>query len=191
MKKIIFLVVAGWCGLALAQTNAPAPTNAPAADAKPHPPTELTSDAADFDLNNHQAVYRGHVKVVDPQVKLTCDWMVVDLPQTNGHLNHVLADTNVVVDFTDNKGQINHVTADRAVYDYKVEGVVTNETVTFTGHANCPPMAELPDYTIISEPLIWDRAANKFHLMNEKIIPRHGLNNPDGGTNASLLNNFK
>ena len=179
MKKTIFLLAIGWCGLA------PAQTNAPAADAKPHPPTEINSDAADFDMNAHQAVYRGHVNVVDPQVHLTCDWMVVDLPKSGGHLSHVLADTNVVVDFTDAKGQTNHVTAARAVYDYKVEGAVTNETVTFTGN----PIASTPDYKIISEPLIWDRAQNKFHLFQETIAPLHGVNT-GGGTNASPLKLF-
>ena len=179
MKKIIFLLAVGWCGLAPAQTNMPAPNT------KPHPPTEINSDAADFDLNIHQAVYRGHVLVVDPQVKLSCEWMVVDLPQTNGHLNHVLADTNVVMDFTDSKGQTNHITSDRAVYDYKVEGSLTNETVTFTGHTNCPPRVEYPDYTITSEPLVWDRATGHFRFTDYKMILRQNLN---GGTNSSLFN---
>ena len=173
MKKLILLLVAGAYGMALAQTPAPP-------DAKPHPPTQINSDAADFDLNLHQAVYRGHVRVLDTQVKLTCDWMVVDLPAAGGHLSHVLADTNVVVDFRDNKGQTNHVTAARAVYEYQVEGSVTNETVTFTGN----PIATTADYKILSEPLVWDRAGNKFHLHQETITPLHELN-PDGGTNAS------
>jgi len=149
MKKLILLLVAGAYGMALAQTPAPP-------DAKPHPPTQINSDAADFDLNSHQAVYRGHVQVVNPQVSLSCDWMVVDLPAAGGHLSHVLAD------------------------EYQVEGSVTNETVTFTGN----PIATTADYKILSEPLVWDRAGNKFHLHQETITPLHELN-PDGGTNAS------
>ncbi len=184
MKIMILMLAAGWCSLAPAQTNTPSPsnppTNAPAGNAQQAPPAEINSDAADFDLNLHQAVYRGHVRVLDTQVKLTCDWMVVELPTAGGRLNHVLADTNVVVDFTDAKGQTNHVTAARAVYDYQVEGLVTNETVTFTGN----PVAETADYIILSEPLIWDRAQNTFHLKNESIKPRHSSNSV-GGTNAS------
>ena len=183
MKIIIFLLAVGWTCLAPAQTHASAQTNPPAAAAKPHVPTQINSDTADFDLNNHQAVYCGHVTVVDPKVNLTCDWMVVNLPQAGGHLSHVLADTNVVVDFTDAKGQTNHVTADRAVYDYKVEGSVTNETVTFTGHPNSPPKVEYPDYTITSEPLVWDRATGHFRFTDYQMnLHQHG------GTNASLLN---
>jgi len=179
MKKSFFLLTMFVCGLAGAQTNGTltVPTNAPAVKAKPHAPTEIVSDAADFDLNIHQAIYRGHVKVTDPEVKLTCDWMVVDLPAAGNHLNHVLVDTNVVVDFMD-KGQTNHVTAARAVYDYKVVGAVTNETVTFTGN----PVVEMPDMTIYSEPLVWDRTANKYHFTGPRMI-----SNDHGGTNSSPM----
>jgi lipopolysaccharide export system protein LptA len=180
MKKMIFLLAAGWCGVLAAQTNAPAP------GAKAHPPTEIDSDAADFDLNAHQAVYRGHVKVVDPQVKLTCGWMIVDLPSAGGHLNHVVAETNVVVDFKSEKGEKYHVTSAKAVYDYNVVDSVTNETVTFTGD----PIAETPDYRIFSEPLVWDRVLNKFHLYHEKIISLHPVN-AGSGTNAPLPNLLK
>jgi lipopolysaccharide export system protein LptA len=168
MKKIIFLLAAGVCGLAVAQTNLPVKHPAPpaAAKAKPHPPTAINSDSADFDLNIHQAIYRGHVLVVDPQVRMTCAWMLVDLPASGEHLNHVVAATNVVIDFVDQKGQTNHVTAAKAVYDYKVVNAVTNETVTFTGK----PVVEMPTMTIYSEPLVWDRAANKYHFTEPRMI---------------------
>ena len=179
MKPIIILLAAGVCGLAAAQTNVLlTPTkHAPAAKAKPHAPTAINSDAADFDLNLHQAVYRGHVLVVDPQVRMTCEWMLVDLPAGGEHLNHVLAVTNVVIDFVDQKGLTNHVTAAQAVYDYKVASGVTNETVTFTGH----PVVEMPTMTIYSEPLVWDRAANKYHFTEPRMIS-HEL---PGGTNGA------
>jgi len=179
MKKIILLLTMGFCGALAAQTNVPA------AKAKPHPPTEINSDAADFDLNSHQAVYRGHVQVKDPQVKLDCEWLVVDLPAAGAHLSHVLADTNVVVDFTDEKGQTYHVTAARAVYAYKVEGAVTNETVTFTGS----PKVETATSIITSEPMIWDRARNHFTFIAPKMISREGLNG-DTGTNGTALKLF-
>jgi len=181
MKRIIFLLTAGFCGLAAAQTNVQlnSHTNAPAAKAKvparPHPPTEIDSDAADFDLNIHQGIYRGHVLVVDPQARLTCEWMQVDLPAGGEHLSHVVATTNVVVDFIDQKGQTNHITSARMVYDYKVVNAVTNETVTWTGS----PVVEMPDMTIYSEPLVWDRVANQYHFTEPKMIPRN-----NGGTNS-------
>jgi lipopolysaccharide export system protein LptA len=193
MKKIFFLLALGFCGAASAQlpaallsvpaTTSVADTNAPA---KPRSPTVITSDAADFDMNIHQGIYRGHVVVQDPDVKLTCAWLVIDLPESGSHLNHVLADTNVVVDFTDEKGQTYHVTAARAVYDYKVVDTETNETVTFTGS----PKVETATSTIESEPMIWDRARNKFSFIAPKMKSIGGLNG-EGDTNATMLNFLK
>jgi hypothetical protein len=180
MNKIIFLFALSLCGLAVAQTNGVPnlSTNAPTAKAKakPHPPTEINADTADFDLNIHQAIYRGHVLVVDPQVRLTCEWMLVDFPAGGEHLNHVVAATNVVINFIDQKGQTNHITSARAVYDFKVVNAVTNETVTFTGN----PVVDTADMTIFSEPLVWDRAANKYHFTEPRMIHREGA-----GTNGA------
>lgn len=175
MKKIIFLLLASLGGWAQAQSNAPAATT----------PTQINSDAADFDMNTHQAVYRGRVKVVDPQVKLTCEWLAVDLPTAGEHLSRVQAETNVVIDFTDAKGQTYRVTSAKAVYEYKAEGVETNETVTFTGR----PKVETTQSTIESEPMIWDRMRNKFTFIAPKMISREGLEKM-GGSNAPALKLF-
>lgn len=193
MKKIFLLLALGLCGAASAQLPAallsvPAPTavadtNAPA---KPRAPTVITSDAADFDMNTHQGIYRGHVVVQDPDVKLTCAWLAIDLPESGSHLNHVLADTNVVVDFTDEKGETYHVTSARAVYDYKVVDSVTNETVTFSGK----PKVVTSQSTIESEPMIWDRARNKFSFLAPIMRSTAGLNG-DGDTNSTTLNFLK
>ena len=107
--------------------------------------------------------------------------LVLDLPAAGGHLQNVNAETNVVIDFTDESGQTHHVTSARAVYAYNVVGAVTNETVTFTGN----PKVESAESTILSEPLVWDRAANKFHFHNETMIFRQNLNGFGGGTNGS------
>jgi len=179
MKRIIFLLAAGFCSLAAAQTNLSLslPTAAPAAKAKPHVPTitMIDSDMADFDMNLHQAIYRGHVLVVDPQVRLTCEWLLVDLPAGGEHLN-------VVVDFTNEKGEKYHVTAAQAIYDYKVVEAVTNETVTFTGK----PVVETATSIIYSEPMVWDRARNHFIFTEPKMISKD-----NGGTNSSPMNFLK
>ena len=172
-KTIIFLV------LAAAGLSSRAQTNVPPATLPPHQPTEISSDSADFDLNIRRAIYRGHVSVVDPKVKMQCGWLVVDLPSAGGHLQSVNAETNVVIDFMDEKGQAYHVTAARAVYDYHLTGSVTNETVTFTGS----PKVESTESTILSEPLIWDRAANKFKFFNEVMTFKQNLNS-GAGTNG-------
>ncbi len=175
MNKIIFILTLGACGLAAAQSATPEPS------ARSRPPTEIDADVADIDLNLHQAVYQGHVQVTDPQMRLTCDWMRVNLPTGGNHLDHVEAKTNVVINFMDQKGQTNHITAAQAVYDYKVVNLVTNETVTFTGN----PVVETPDMTIYSEPLVWDRAANKYHFTEPRMVPH-----ASGGTNGPATRFF-
>ena len=172
MKKILFLLLVVAASLAQAQTNAPA------AKSVSHEPTVISSDSADFDLNIRRAIYRGNVLVVDPKVRMQCELLVLDLPLSGGHLKAVNAETNVVIDFIDEKGMTNHITSDRAVYHYSLEGTVTNETVTFSGHPNVPPKVEYPDYTITSEPLIWDRAANHYIFYNEKMIFHPTTNGP-------------
>jgi len=176
------LLAAGSCRLATAQSNSPVTLP------KTPEQTILTSDSAVFDGNSRQMIYYGHVYVTDPKVKLTCAQLTVNLPPGGGQPTNIVAETNVVVDFTDAKGQTNHVTSDLAVYDYKVVGSVTNETVTFTGHTNYPPRVEYPDYTITSEPLVWDRATGHFRFTSYKMILHQTLS---GGTNSSPLNILK
>jgi lipopolysaccharide transport protein LptA len=183
MKKTLFILLAGLSGAAVAQTNAvqtasAMPTNPPAVStnkpaaktaAKPATgPTQINSDGAEFDLNAHRAVYQGNVVVERPDVKLTCGWLTVDLPPEGGRLNRVVAETNVVIDFTDEKGQKYHVTSAKAVYDFKVENAVTNETVTFTGN----PRVETAQSIVESEPMVWDRVKNKFSFTAPKMISR-------------------
>ena len=123
MKKICFIAMLALAGafalhaqtnaantstveeiLALVTTNAP-----PKPPPPPRAPTHIDSDSADFDLNGHKAIYEGHVRVDDPQMKLTCALLTADLPQSGGRINHIVAETNVVIDATDEKGATNHV----------------------------------------------------------------------------------
>ena len=177
-----------------AQTDATAPapgnaaTNSPAAPPPPRAPTRIDSDnSADFDLNGHQAIFRGHVRVDDPEMKLTCALLVADVPQAGGHPNHIVAETNVVIDFTDAKGQTNHATGDKAVYIYNVQNGVTNETVTLTGN----PQMENAQGTQTGDVIIWDRANNKYpfrqsaHGFPAKSQQRIGGNKSAAGKNES------
>jgi lipopolysaccharide transport protein LptA len=162
-------------GALVAQTNTNAQlsvtaTNKP--ETAPRAPTRIDSDRVDFDTTARRAVYQGHVRVDDPQMKLTCAYLIADLP-VGGHVNHIVAETNVVIDFTDDKGQTNHATSDKAVYDYGVQNGVTNETVTLTGH----PEVENAQGTLTGEPIVWDRANNHFSAVNETMIFRQNLDN--------------
>ncbi|HXE41413.1 MAG TPA: hypothetical protein VN516_00205, partial [Candidatus Baltobacteraceae bacterium] len=69
-----------------AQTNLDAATNL----------TLISAHMADFDLNARHAIYSGDVHVTDPQMKLTCEWLIANLPQS-GRVNRIVAETNVVI----------------------------------------------------------------------------------------------
>lgn len=181
-------------GVLSAQTNANvkisvATTNKPAAaPVAPHL-TRIDSDSVVFDMstNARTATYRGHVRVDDPQMKLTCARLVADLPQDGGHINHIVAETNVVIDFTDDKGQTNHATSDKAVYNFNVQGAVTNETVTLTGHAQ----VENAQGTLTGEPIVWNRANDNLIASNEVMTLRQNLDNAMTKTNSSSANTNK
>ena len=178
MKKIylIALLMAAGCGMLHAQTNVnPAPK-------PPRAPTRIDSNSADFDMAGRHAVYHGNVRVDDPQMKLTCEEMTADLPPSGGHIDHLVALTNVVMDSVDDKGQTNHATSDKAVYDYKVVNGVTNETVTLTGHAK----VESADGWMTGEPIIWDRVNDTIHAEKEKMIFRQNITTTLGNTNAPV-----
>jgi lipopolysaccharide transport protein LptA len=155
-------------------------TNSPVAAPPTRPPTRIDSDTVDFDLTGHEATYRGHVRVDDPEMKLTCAWLVADVLQAGGRPNHIVAETNVVIDFTDTKGQTNHATSDKAVYLYNVQNGVTNETVTFTGNAKI----ENAQGTLTGEPIFWDRVNNHLRADNQKMIFRQNLNGAPADTNS-------
>jgi len=188
MKRFSLIVIAVWCSwMVHAQTDATvqsspasATTNLPAAPPPPRAPTEIHSDSWDFDMTARQVVYHGHVRVDDPQMKLTCAQLTADSPESGGRVNHIVAETNVVIDFTDTKGQTNHATSDKAVYLYNVQNGVTNETVTFTGNAKI----ENAQGTLTGEPIFWDRVNNHLRADNQKMIFRQNLNGAPADTNS-------
>jgi lipopolysaccharide transport protein LptA len=188
MKRFSFIVIAVWCSLMVhAQTDATAQsspasatTNSPAASSPTRAPTQIYSDSWDFDKTARQAVYHGHVRVDDPQMKLTCAQLTTDLPESGGRPTHIVAETNVVIDFTDDKGQTNHATSDKAVYHYNVQNGVTNETVTLTGN----PQMENAQGTQAGDVIIWYRTDNKIHFDNPHMILRQNLNGATADTNS-------
>jgi lipopolysaccharide transport protein LptA len=150
--------------------------------AAPQPPrvTHIDSVSGFFDENGRKAVYYGNVRVDDPDMKLTCERLVVDLPQSGGRMNHIVAETNVVIDATDSKGQTMHATSDKAVYDYQVKDSVTNETVTLTGNAK----VENVQGWMTGEPIVWNRANNSLTATDQHMVFRQSLNGALPGTNS-------
>jgi lipopolysaccharide transport protein LptA len=154
-----------------------AQTNADAAA-----PTRIESDSVDFDLNldARKAVYTGNVRVDDPQMKLRCARLTVNLPADGGRVDHIVAETNVVIDTTNANGQEMHATSDRAVYFYEVKSGVTNETVTLRGHAK----VENAQGWLTGEPIVWNRANNSLSATNQKMIFRQNLDGAMTETNS-------
>lgn len=153
MKIICVLFLAGSCGLLWAQTNAPASASSD---------REVGVDSKHFyyDGKARQLVYYDNVVATNWQGQLTCERLTILLPpegSTNSHPANVVAETNVVVDFLKNS-DTNHITSDKAVYAYSVVDGVTNETVSFTGHAR----GENAKGWMTGEPLVWNNIANRF-----------------------------
>lgn len=177
MKRILALAVAVGCAFsARAQTNSVAATNAAPRR------TIIESEHGQFDMatGRQQAIYSGHVRVTDPQMRLACEWLAAEFSPSGGRINRIVAETNVVIDFTDDRGQTNHATCDRAVYVFDVKDGVTNELVTLTGHAQ----VENPQAWLTGEPIYLDLISKTMHADNQKMILREHPGGPPAATNA-------
>jgi lipopolysaccharide export system protein LptA len=179
MKTILFLLLAGSCAQAWAQTNSPA-----ANPAKQQIVT--TSDSGYIDWKNMQLVYLGHVLAIyEPSAKLRCGRLTVDMPPNGGHPTNIVAETNVVIDVVDDHGMTTHCTAGKAVYAYTVANSVTNETVTFF-RGDSLPIVENPQFTATGDPLVLNLVTKTFGGKNYKTIYKSG-----GGTNAPSFDFLK
>ena len=171
---LLMLAGGGWLH---AQTN----VNAAALPARAtNAETHIHSNLGEFDLTARRAVYRGNVRVDDPQLKLTCEQLTAELPQLGGHIDHLVALTNVVMDSVDDKGQTNHATSDMAVYDYHVQNGVTNELITLSGNAR----AENAQVILYGEPIIYNRGTGSLTATNQHMIFRGNLKSAMVSTNA-------
>ena len=149
--------------------------------------TDIHSDSAVFDGNGHTVTYSGGVRVVTPEMKLTCALLVADLPSSGGRVSHIVAQTNVVMDAVDSKGQPIHATSQMAVYDYSVQSGITNEIVTLTGIPQ--PQVVIPQGTNTADEIIWDRGNNGYRWNgNYHFSPTQGNAPADTNAPASLTN---
>ena len=154
---------------ATVRTNAP-PANATLTD---RAPKEIFSDSANFDLKTRIAVFIGHVRVTDPQLKMTCGIMTARVPES-GKIDSIVAEQDVVIDGVDNQGRPVHATGEKAVYSYRATDSVTNDTVVLTGH----PEVKSKMFTGSGETITWDRINNGvsvtggYHGGYHMVIPR-------------------
>ena len=165
-----------------AESPASATTNSPAAPPPPRAPTLIDSDSADFDLNGAQAIYRGHVRVDDPQMKLTCEQLTADLPQAGGRVNHIVAETNVVIDFTDDKGQTNHATGDKAVYD--LQRAKRRDERNGHAHRQSRRVENAQGTQTGDVDYLGSREQHGYHFDNPHMIFRQNLNGATADTNS-------
>ena len=181
MKKILFLILAGSCGLLWAQTNS-------LVQSSTERDIGLHSAHFYYDGKTLQLVYYDNVVVTNWQGNLTCERLAILLPpegSADNHPTNVVAETNVVIDLLKNN-DTNHITSDKAIYAYSVVNAVTNETITFSGHAK----GENSRGWMTGEPLVWDNVANRFSGTDFKTIlkpspnPGGGTNSPPAGTNS-------
>jgi lipopolysaccharide export system protein LptA len=192
MKRFLFILL-----LAGGRLGAGAQTNAP--DENLH----ILSDHGSFDPIGHRAIYDGHVRVNHPEMKLTSEWLVADLPKPKNPDRHFVATTNVVIDLKATNGMAGvktepgkatngvaaakddqiqnwHVTGDRADYKFHLQDTVTNETVTISGHAK----AQSEKMTVTGEPLVYDMMTRLFSGTDEEMTINDSALHP-GGTNAA------
>jgi lipopolysaccharide transport protein LptA len=147
-----------------------------------HPETRIEAEGpADFDLAGRRVIYHEHVRVDSANMRLTCEWLAADLPQTGGRVTNIVAESNVVMDAADEKGQKMHATGDKAVYVYRVENGVTNETVTLTGNARL----ENAQGWLTGDSIIWDRVHERLSVpSNPKMIFHQAITSSEAGTNS-------
>ncbi len=184
--------------LALVTTNQPpTPTNPPAKSKPAQGPTKIDAvGPAVFDLNNHWVTYRDHVSVTNLQMKLTCEWLMANLPQGNEHVTNIVAETNVVIEYTNEKGEKSRGTGTKAIYSYHVENGVTNEMITLTGTPQQPPLLEKDHNTMTGDPIIYDLVSRQLTIPNNPQIIGYpdtksllGTNSPAVKTNVPASTN--
>lgn len=129
--------------------------------------THIRSERVDLGIKTRTAVYRGNVRLDDPRLHLTCEYLFANIPET-GQVDRIVAETNVVIMLLDEKGLTNWAYADKAVYTYKAGETVTNELVELTGS----PRIEREEGILYGDTITWDRALNQIRATNQRMGPR-------------------
>jgi len=81
-----------------------------------------------FVVHTNRGVFRGQVRVNDPQGTLRCEVLTIELAQPGRQIERIIAEQQVVVESGDAR-----VNADKGVYELARDGVMRDE-VTMTGH---------------------------------------------------------
>ena len=154
------LLVIGLPEIRAVETNLPPATNT-------NLQTVITSKVGYFDIPTRSLVYRDHVRVVDPRINLTCEFLQAKFPTNGSHrVSSIIAETNVVVLIATNDITYT-ITAARAVYSFQPDATTTNEMLEVTGlpapvirwAPNDEPSVKTNEFT--AKKIIWDLANNR------------------------------
>lgn len=189
MRSILCpLLLLGCCSVAWAQTNhtpvgaGPATNDigqtVPAADesnklaaggeVSEQGGTQIYSDTVQLGIKTRTAIYRGHVRLEDPRIHLTCEQLTAGVPEKGSRVDRVVAETNVVIVLIDENGKTNRAYADKAVYTYSVTDTGTNEVVVLTGKPS--PRIEREEGVLYGDVIVWDRIRNQIRATNQRMI---------------------
>ena len=128
------------------------------------PLTEISSQSARFESEsnapNNLAYYLIHVRVINPRMKASAEFLTADLPkggaeQTN--LVTITLKTNVVMDFMSDNGDPIHATGGQAVYTSDSRGGITNKLIELTGN----PRIELTNGWMTADRFVFDQTTGR------------------------------
>lgn len=131
--------------LALAGFSHAQGEDAPAPTASADGITHISSKHAYFDYRKHYLISYDSVKLVDPRISMTCEYLMARFPTNDSQrVELAVAETNVVAQISTN-GTTYTIQAAKAVYTFQTTGSATNQTLLLTG---------------TPEPLIWWQQEN-------------------------------
>lgn len=123
--------------------------------------SEVTCDS--YSLQENHSRFQGNVSVRNPQGRLWCDRLLVELSQRPDAVsrNAVAEGLNrrVEIVWTDNQGLTNFASSDKAEYYYSVTNAVTNELVKLSGNF----VITNPQRTETGPAIVWDRVHNTYY----------------------------
>ncbi len=100
-------------------------------------PTHVFSDSLRYAMKAGEAIYRGHIRVEDPRMKLRSELLTAQFPVEGSNttqIEKIVAEKDVFIDFISERGDTNHASGDRAVYHSIATGKTTNQVMELTGH---------------------------------------------------------
>src|SRR4051812_49095421 len=104
---VFFLALVAGCFLATRMAAQSTPAESPAlAGTGATGMTKIESEnGGEFYYKLKTYIYRGNVRVDNPQMKLTCELLTIENPELKeGRFNRATAETNVVIDWADENG---------------------------------------------------------------------------------------